>query len=213
MVSRQPLSDHDHDQRGEHEAVEHERQVAVPAHVAEQQVDRDEADGGRRRSCRRRTARSSRRAAGRARRASGPCRGPRRARSGSGAGTRSAPRRRGRGRAKRPVVIVIPERETPGISARICEMPIGDGGRQSRKRPRAATCCGRAVGDPEEDTRRTARKNAICHGWPRCLSIASSPSAPTIAAGTVAIAIAQASRSSLGPDRPRCARRRRTRAT
>ena len=94
---------------------------------------------------------------------------------------------------KRPVVIAIPERETPGISARICEVPIQNAGQKPRFSNRR--CWGERSAT-QSSTPKTLRKIAICQGWPRWFSIVLSPSAPAIAAGIVAKKIHQATRSS-----------------
>ena len=79
--------------------------------------------------------------------------------------------------------MVIPERDTPGMSARICETPM-------RKAPfmlrsSISIRCGRRSAIHRRIAK-TERKIAICHGCPRWSSIALSPSAPAIAAGMVA---------------------------
>ena len=91
------------------------------------------------------------------------------------------------------MVIVIPERETPGISARICEVPIQNADR--RPSWSICRCCGERSAI-QSSTPKTARKIAIWYGWPRWFSIVLSPSAPAIAAGIVAAKIHQETRSS-----------------
>ena len=87
---------------------------------------------------------------------------------------------------------MIPERETPGISASACAQPIP-------KAPQSPTSSivfrsGRRSAS-QRTPAKTARKIAICHGSPRCSAISDSPAAPTSAAGTVATATTQAVRS------------------
>ena len=91
-------------------------------------------------------------------------------------------------------MIVIPERETPGISARICETPIANAV-QNPSSPMRFSCGRRSA--TQRMTPKTARKIAIWYGCPSLFSIVSSPTAPASAAGIVAKKIHQAIRSSI----------------
>ena len=91
-------------------------------------------------------------------------------------------------------MIVIPDRETPGMSARLCAKPtatpcfsvrssidrvIGRRSAQPRSRPNPA------------------RKIAICHGSPMCSAMKSSSRKPITPAGIVAATTTHAIRSSV----------------
>ena len=93
----------------------------------------------------------------------------------------------------RPAVIVTPERDTPGISARICDSPISVA-RPSPVSEMPARCGVRSA--IQSRIPKVASRIAICHGSPSLVSIQSSPAAPTTAAGIVASPIAHAIRSS-----------------
>ena len=143
--AREDQQQHD---RGGDQPVPDEDRVVVAAHVAEQRSDREQAaPGGRERADDERPRRA--RAAGRrAARPARPCSrtapsmiGTSRKNEKRAAESRSRPR-------NRPAVIVIPERETPGISARLCAAPIASASRGPsapiRRRSRLP------VGDPEQ---------------------------------------------------------------
>ena len=113
-------------------------------------------------------------------------------------GTRSRNEKRAAESRSRPrnraAVIVIPERETPGIERRALREPDRDGAAAGRGRP-ARRVCGRR--SAHQSTRpKTASKIAICHGSPRFSAIWSAEAAPTIPAGTVAMTTNHAIRSS-----------------
>src|SRR5918996_1605276 len=94
---------------------------------------------------------------------------------------------------KRAAVIVMPERDTPGMRARLCARPTAT----AVPAPRADISRRGGVRSAiHRTTPKTARKTAICHGSPRWSAMRSSPSAPIAAAGTVAIATNHAIRSS-----------------
>ena len=98
------------------------------------------------------------------------------------AASRSSPR-------NRAAEIVIPDRDTPGISARRLREPDGDGGAEPESSIRRRSGVRSAT---KSTIAKTARRIAICQGSPSRSAMKSSPSAPTSAAGTVATTTSQA---------------------